>query len=324
MKIELKTVENADTGIMIQICNAAFRADYEKFGECPGYGRTAQSFVDSMKNGIVKLICADGRAVGVITAFPNKNSTYIGIFAVIPEYQGKSVGTDAFKLFEKEYPNREYNLDMPLENKRCIEFYSRLGFREKARRVDGKVQLVCLSKDVELFDELDDFGQPTGKLISRSDAHAAGAWHRSVHIWIIRGEKVLMQRRSMNKDSFPGCIDASCTGHVDAGEDFTDAAVRELKEEIGLTVTAGELHCFMQQTVITKEKNLFNREYNVVYLLDANVPLDALKCDESEIDELFWIDLESLRTAVELGNKKYCIVPSEFRAIYSFIKRGIK
>ena len=324
MKVELKTADFADTGIMMHICNDAFRADYEKFGECPGYGRSAQSFVDSMKNGIVKLICVDDSVAGVLTAFRNNNSIYIGTLAILPEYQRKNIGTKALELFIKQYPCSRYDLDTPAENKHCLDFYAKLGFKETARRTDGKVQLVCLKKEMELFDEMDELGSPTGRLVSRAEAHRTGAWHRSVHIWVIRGEKVLMQRRAMSKDSFPGCIDASCTGHVDAGETFTEAAVRELKEEIGLEVTSDDLHCFMQQTVINKDDTLFNREYNVVYLLDSSVPLDTLKCDRSEIDDIFWIDLESLRSAVELGNKKYCIIPSEFRAIYSLIKRGVK
>jgi isopentenyldiphosphate isomerase len=38
----------------------------------------------------------------------------------------------------------------------------------------------------------------------------------------------------MSKDTFPGCWDSSCSGHVDSGEDYLIAARRELSEEIGL------------------------------------------------------------------------------------------
>ena len=37
----------------------------------------------------------------------------------------------------------------------------------------------------------------------------------------------------MSKDTFPGCWDSSCSGHVDAGEDYVAAARRELGEELG-------------------------------------------------------------------------------------------
>ena len=48
-----------------------------------------------------------------------------------------------------------------------------------------------------------------------------------------RGE-VFLQKRSMLKDRQPGMWDSSCSGHLDAGEDYDTCAVRELREEIGL------------------------------------------------------------------------------------------
>ena len=44
-----------------------------------------------------------------------------------------------------------------------------------------------------------------------------------------------MQKRSADKDSFPGVYDVSSAGHLPAGEDFRKSAVRELKEELGIS-----------------------------------------------------------------------------------------
>ena len=69
----------------------------------------------------------------------------------------------------------------------------------------------------------------------RSEVHARGLLHRSVHVLVFnaRGE-VFLQKRSMQKDRQPGVWDSSCSGHLDAGEDYDACAVRELREEIGL------------------------------------------------------------------------------------------
>lgn len=322
MKIELKRAEKADTSIMQKISDDSFRADFEKFGECPGFGRTAESFVESIEKSLLYLILADGRAVGLVSGYPNDNSCYIGVLCVIPEYQHMGICSKALDMFEKNHPFAEYTLTTPAQNPHCVSFYTKHGFVEVGRHVDGKVELIEYSKKAELFDVLDDFGNYTGKQAARAEIHRTGAWHGSVHVWVIRGEKMLLQRRSMSKDTFAGCIDGSCTGHVDAGEEYTDAAVREVGEELGLTITAKDLHCFMKQEIVNKTDEFFNREFNVVYLLDESVSLDNMHYQESEIDELFWIDLESLRAAVELGNEKYCIIPNEFRAIYSYIRKG--
>ncbi|MFI5223620.1 MAG: NUDIX domain-containing protein, partial [Nitrospirales bacterium] len=45
-------------------------------------------------------------------------------------------------------------------------------------------------------------------------------------------------KRSMSKDSSPGLWDSSASGHLDRGEDYDACAVRELREEIGLVVSA--------------------------------------------------------------------------------------
>lgn len=59
---------------------------------------------------------------------------------------------------------------------------------------------------MELFDICDEQGNPTGDTVERSEAHAKGICHRTAHIWIAKQEngryKVLLQKRSMDKDSF--------------------------------------------------------------------------------------------------------------------------
>ena len=71
----------------------------------------------------------------------------------------------------------------------------------------------------------------------RSEVHRLGLKHRAVHVHVFnsRGE-IFLQKRSMNKDREPGKWDSSTSGHVDSGEDYDACAVRELREEIGLTV----------------------------------------------------------------------------------------
>ena len=59
--------------------------------------------------------------------------------------------------------------------------------------------------------------------------HAKQLRHRAVHV-LVFDEKgaVFLQKRSMGKDSCPGTWDSSCSGHLDAGEDYDAAAVRDI------------------------------------------------------------------------------------------------
>ena len=64
---------------------------------------------------------------------------------------------------------------------------------------------------MEFFDIVDEKGIPTGETIERTQAHKKGVRHRTAHIWIVREQngkaQLLLQKRSAEKDSFPGRFD---------------------------------------------------------------------------------------------------------------------
>ncbi len=94
------------------------------------------------------------------------------------------------------------------------------------------------------MDVLTPEGEPTGTVKPRDEIHRDGTWHASVHIWIVDQEKdeVLIQKRSDEKESYPGYYDVAAAGHVRAGETPVEAAIRETEEEIGLTLKEEQLH----------------------------------------------------------------------------------
>ena len=93
----------------------------------------------------------------------------------------------------------------------------------------------------EFFDEVDCNDKILGK-ISREAAHSKGLRHRAVHIFIrSENNRWLIQKRSAIKDIDPLLWTTSCSGHVDAGEEYVDAAVRECKEELGINISATQL-----------------------------------------------------------------------------------
>jgi isopentenyl-diphosphate delta-isomerase type 1 len=96
----------------------------------------------------------------------------------------------------------------------------------------------------ELFDIVDAQDRVVGKA-TRAEAHAQRLWHRAVHVLVFNAPgEVLLQQRSPFKDTFPGCWTSSCAGHVDSGDDYLETAVRELSEELGLSVMASALMPF--------------------------------------------------------------------------------
>lgn len=61
-----------------------------------------------------------------------------------------------------------------------------------------------------------------------------GLYTRVVHVWIFKENKLLIQRRKNNLKIYPGFYESSASGHVDFGESYSIAALRELEEETGI------------------------------------------------------------------------------------------
>ena len=98
---------------------------------------------------------------------------------------------------------------------------------------------------MEILDICNEDGVPTGKTVSRDIAHRDGILHRTAHVWVVRKRKngydILLQKRSMEKESFPGLYDTSSAGHIPAGEESLSSALRELEEELGIAAAPSEL-----------------------------------------------------------------------------------
>ena len=100
--------------------------------------------------------------------------------------------------------------------------------------------------EVELLDVYNGDGSPAGYVASRDFVHWRGLWHTTVHIWVAgkddRGRpSLLLQLRSSDRRLYPSCWDISSAGHLPAGEDALNGAVREAGEELGLRVRPEEL-----------------------------------------------------------------------------------
>jgi 16S rRNA (adenine1518-N6/adenine1519-N6)-dimethyltransferase len=86
----------------------------------------------------------------------------------------------------------------------------------------------------EIFDVVDADDQVT-HTATRAEVHAQKLLHRAVHVFVFnkRGD-LLLQKRSRLKDLCPGVWDSSVSGHLDSGESYAAAALRELDEEMGI------------------------------------------------------------------------------------------
>ena len=125
---------------------------------------------------------------------------------------------------------------------------------------------------------------------------------------------MLLQKRSMEKESFPGLYDTSSAGHIPAGSGPLPSALRELEEELGICAAPGQL-AFAGNFRIRYEKvfhgKLFrDNEVCFVYVYREPVNSACLTLQQSEVDEVRWFDLDEVMTEIQTSRLRFC-APAE-------------
>ena len=168
---------------------------------------------------------------------------------------------------------------------------------------------------MEYLDIVDESGCPTGETVSRDDAHRVGIRHRTAHVWVTRktdaGYEILLQKRSMEKESFPGLFDTSSAGHIPAGEEPLPSALRELSEELGIEAEPEQL-VFAGTFHIRYEKLFHGRlfkdnEVTSVFVYSEPVDISTLVLQKSEVDEVRWFSLDEVWDEIHHSRERFCV-----------------
>ncbi|MDA8596584.1 NUDIX domain-containing protein [Flavobacteriaceae bacterium] len=148
----------------------------------------------------------------------------------------------------------------------------------------------------EWIDLVDSKNQICGKAL-KSEAHRRGLAHRSIHLWLCNENftEFIIQKRSINKDSYPGLWDVSVAGHISIGETPEQTAIRETQEELGIQLKEQNL----QFTGINhKQKihgpNFIDHEFQYIFLCVFNLDLEDLILQSSEVSQVQWISTSKL------------------------------
>ncbi len=176
---------------------------------------------------------------------------------------------------------------------------------------------------MEILDVVDENGVPTGKTVERVKAHEKGIRHRTSHVWIVRkkyGElQVLLQKRSDEKDSYPGCYDISSAGHIPAGADFVPSAVRELREELGVDagledlIQCGQRHFEFREYFHGKE--FVDNQVSNVYAMILDREENEFTLQEEEVSAVKWIGFDECIDKVRSNEIPNCIFPEELEMV---------
>lgn len=110
--------------------------------------------------------------------------------------------------------------------------------------------------------------------------HDKSLVHRSIGVVIFNDQReILLQKRSMLKDTHPGLYTISVSGHVTKGQSYEEAAMREMQEEIGIQTELAYATKFLSELEI-------ETEIDMIFTGEHNGPFQIAK-DEVEMVQFF-------------------------------------
>ncbi len=142
--------------------------------------------------------------------------------------------------------------------------------------------------------------------ISKLDSHSgAGEYHRAFSVLLFNSSnELLLQRRSMDKVTFPGVWANSCCSHPLHSEDELDetnamgvkkAAVRKLEQELGISPDSISIEDFVFMTKMRYSSRMnqdwIEREVDHILVIQADVEVNH---NPNEVSEVMWVNQDQL------------------------------
>lgn len=132
---------------------------------------------------------------------------------------------------------------------------------------------------MEIWDILDSEGNLTGRTIERGKTLAKGDYHLVVFAWLKNDKgEFLISKRNPNKSS--GGQWETVGGSAISGETSMKAAMREVKEELGILLDSEK------GTFITRECEL--PCYKDIWMFHVDIDLDELVLQDEEVADAKW------------------------------------
>lgn len=146
---------------------------------------------------------------------------------------------------------------------------------------------------MEIWDIYDRNGLNTGRTIERGAQCQNGEYHKAVHVCLFNSKgSLLIQKRTANKEAWPGLWDVSSGGSVLSGEESRDAAGRETKEELGVEIVFDRpaLTMYSSETI------------HDFYVVVRDLSRDEVQLQESEVAEVRGANERDIRGMIKDGS----------------------
>lgn len=148
---------------------------------------------------------------------------------------------------------------------------------------------------MELWDVYDKNRVFTGRTMRRGDEIKEGDYHIVVHVCIFNSKgEMLIQQRQPFKKGWSNLWDLTVGGSALAGDTSSQAAEREVFEEIGYKLNLEHI----RPSVTVHFDGGFDDYYLVI---DDNLDIDQLKLQYEEVQRVKWATREEILSMIDSG-----------------------
>jgi isopentenyl-diphosphate delta-isomerase len=176
----------------------------------------------------------------------------------------------------------------------------------------------------EYIDIVTKEGLPTGKSALKSEIHLKGYFHNTAHVWLYTKQgEILLAQRADSKSICPLLWDVSVAGHVDASETIEHAAIREVKEEIGLDLIENNLHKIgVSECFQSYPNGIVDNEFHHTFISELNVEIKDLSLDENEVEDVKLVNLHEFQNLIDnIGSDNHFVASN--KSYYEFVLQSI-
>jgi isopentenyl-diphosphate delta-isomerase len=154
-----------------------------------------------------------------------------------------------------------------------------------------------MPEEVILVNERD---EQTGTM-DKMEAHRKALLHRAFSVFIFNGKgEMLLQQRALGKYHSPGLWTNTCCSHPRPGETVEAAAVRRLREEMGIDTSLHKIFDFIYRTEF--DNGLTEHEFDHVY---TGIYDGRLNPDKQEVKDFCFRSMEDIEEDLRQHPEKY-------------------
>lgn len=172
----------------------------------------------------------------------------------------------------------------------------------------------------ELIEVLDEKGNKTGQVKAKREIKKDGNYHRAIAVLIISDNKILLQKRNSTKKVYPNLWSLFVKGHVQAGETSIEASIREINEEIGITIKENELTYLYTIKEETNNQCYMENIFYDTYILRKKIKLDDIVIQEDEVSEVKYMDINDVYNSIQNNSELFVPNKEDYKRIFEYLK----